>query len=197
MISINSQNQQQIITESIPWRNGQINFSIGRASLNNLTMDCFILNDLDWVMKLNPSFMVCFPVDQNSETPFSTIIDNGSSTNAIIIVSKQAQNMGYSKSDSGTCLAKTYFFGRRAPDRTFDLYFRLFERGFSISQIEGVKLFSSDSQFDITTSKEDYSKSSVFTGNRIVTKPIFGRKGKILFSGNDIYQIPARVRHVL
>ena len=195
MISISSVQQQEIITESIPWRNGIIKFAIGETTLDHTPMDCFILNDIKWLFKLNPSFMLCFPKDPRNKEPFSSVMKKGSQTNGFIIVSSEAQNLGYSKIDTGTCKAKTYFFGREKPERTFDLFFRLFERGFSVSNINGIDFFKGNEIFNITTNKKDYSKSSFIKGKRVVATPILGRKGKIVISAEGAQQIPCRIHH--
>ncbi len=195
MLSISSSYQQNILMESIPWRNGIVQFAIGETILDNTPMDCFIINNIEWLFKLNPSFMLCLPKDPRINEPFASINRKGSETNGIIIVSSEAQHLGYSKIDSGLCKAKTYFFGRKKPERTFDLFFRLVERGFSISDIEGIKLFDGTEIFDITTNKKDYSKSSFITGKRVVATPILGRNGKIVISSEGAQQIPCRIRH--
>ncbi len=195
MLSMSSQEQQSVLMESIPWRNGTINFAIGETVLDKTPMDCFILNDIKWLFKLNPSFMLCIPKDQRVRKPFSSIVEKGSETNGIIIVSNEAQDLGYSKDDSGSCKAKTYFFGKKKPERTFDLFFRLFERGFSVSNIKEIELFDGSETFDITTKKKDYSKSSLITGNRVTATPILGAKGQIVISSEGAQQIPCRIRH--
>ena len=194
MIALSSETQQQILTESIPWRNGTIEFAIGETVLDKTPMDCFILNNLRWLFKLNPSFMLCFPKDRKSIKPFVSIIDKGSETNGFIIVSKQAQNLGYSKIDIGQCKAKTYFFGRKKPERTFDLFLRFAERGFSISNIMDIELFNGDETFDITTKKTEYSKSSFRTG-KVIVSPLLGKKGNIILPDENMHQIPCRIRH--
>ena len=191
MISIT--NNLDTIFESIPWRNGIVPFTIGKTIIKETPMDCFILNDLKWLFKLNPSFMFCVPAtDPNEESPFGIIRKSGASTNGIIVIAKEAQRIGYSKQDTGKCKAKTYFFGRPQDGRTFDLYFRLFERGFSISNITNISIFDGSEHFDISCSKKDYSKSGVITGNRIVT-PILGEDGKIKFKDKNMIYIPARI----
>ena len=195
MLPMSSQHQQNVLMESIPWRNGTIEFAIGETILDKVPMDCFILNNIEWLFKLNPSFMLCLPKDPRMKEPFSLINKKGSETNGIIIVSSEAQELGYSKDDSGSCKAKTYFFGKEKPERTFDLFFRLFERGFSISNIKGIDLFNGNETFDITTKKKDYSKSSFITGKRVTATPILGQKGKIVISTEGAQQIPCRIRH--
>lgn len=193
MISI-SQNLD-LILESIPWRNGNVKLSIGKTTIRDTPMDCFVLNDLKWLFKLNPSFMFCVPsTDSNSKSPFGIIRDKGNSSNGYIVIAKEAQQMGYSKQDVGTCLAKTYFFGRSNPGRTFDWWFRIFERGFSISNINGIDIFDGNEHFNITSNKTDYSKSSIITGSRIVT-PVIGEGGKIEIKDKDLIYIPARIQH--
>ncbi len=192
MITINE--NIDIILESIPWRNGNIQFSIGKTVIKDVPHDCFILNDVKRFMKLNPSFMFCIPATDGSNIPFNAIKDKGNKTNGYVIIAKEAQQIGYSKTDNGTCKAKTYFFGRPNEDRQLDIWFRIFERGFSISNIKGIEIFNGTEEFNITTNKKDYSKSSLISGQRIAT-PIIGESGKIIFKDKNLKYIPARISH--
>ena len=186
-------NSLEVIQESIPWRSGKIKLAVGKTTIKGDNYDCFLLNDLKFFLKLNPTFAFCVPSgDPSIKKPFGIIENKGESANGYIIAAQEAQNLGYSKKYLGTCKAKTYFFGRKQEGRTLDLYFRLFERGFSIENIQGIDLFDGTEKYEISCSKDQFSHSSMILGKRKVS-PFFQDKGTIELTGKNIHLIPARI----
>jgi len=176
--------ENTIIRESIPWRSGKIPLSIGRTSINGLNQDCFILNNLKFVFKLTPSFLFVVP-------KMELLHKVGNGTNGWIIVARKAQELEYETTESGDCYGYTYFYGRGKPGRTFDLYFRMFERGFSLEEFEGFSMFNNNAVLDISCKKEDYSKSTLILGRQErEIDPEAEEKAK------EKIKIPARIRRV-
>jgi len=175
MISIYE--NMDLIVESIPWRSGQIDLAVGRTTIKGNNYDCFLLNDLKFFFKLNPTFMFCVPASNTVDAPpFVNLKKPGSGANGYIVVANEAQNLGYSKDYMGTCRAKTYFMGRKKEGRFLDILQRVFERGFSIDKIKGIKIFNGSELFEISCKKADFSHSSM----------ILGRKGRSILIPFDV-----------
>ena len=144
-----------LLFESVPWRSGQIDFAIGETTYNGLRYDCLILDKLNWLLQLNPSFMFLIP-------KLEKLDEAGDSTNGFIIVAKEAQQQGYTIREQGSCEVTTYFFGRPKSDRDFDWFYRLFEEGFRLHDFEDIESLNNDTILDIST--KGYKNPSIISG---------------------------------
>lgn len=174
------------IQEAIPWRSGKVPIEKGKTALDGLRQDCLVLNDLKFVLTWKPSFMLVVP-------DMSTLYKAGSGTNGWIITARKAQQLSYQPLERGTCLAKTYFFGRPKMGRLLDWWQRMFERGLSIENISGLKGFPKDCTINVTCSKKDLSKTTLFSGKQITgsakwVAPVAG----MLSDENTVMKVPAR-----
>ncbi len=168
MISINN-----YIEESIPWRNKtNAKLQIGQIDYKGLKQHCFILDNLKWLGKLSPSFLLLIPNIKN-------LINKGKGTNGLIIYPKPAQTqLNFNAISTGTIDLYSYFFGREKPGRTLDLIYRLFEEGFSFENFKG---FENDSILPlpndavISISTKGYKHPNIITGNLQDSKPITAR----------------------
>jgi len=167
--------ENRIVQESIPWRSGKVPIEIGKTSFTGVSQDCIVLNNLQFLFKMNPSFMVIVP-------EMNLLEEVGGGTNGTLILAVEAQQMEFRSLEQGKCKAKTYFFGRPKSDRTMDWYLRMYEKGFSIQNMEGLKTFPSSAQIDITVSKRA-GYTEVPTGRRRVRK-------------QKNYKIPCRIKRV-
>lgn len=171
----------------IPWRSGKIPVLYGSTAIEGLSQKCLILNDLKFIMKLNPSLMLIIPKIEALNTV-------GAGTNGWLVTARKAQSLEFKKLEQGSCDAKTYFFGRGKEGRTLDWVQRIGERGFSIENISGISIFPKNSKIDFTVDKRDYNKSSFFTGWQIKSK-IFKKKKDS--DGDDTkLLVPMRIKRV-
>ena len=113
--------------------------------LSGMKQDCIVLNDLAFIT-LKPNFMIVLPDITDIDSP-------GGGTMGTMIMAAEAQQMEYKSIEKGKCSAKTYFFGRPKPGRTFDFILRAFEQGFSISKCQGLKTLPPDAIVEITVAK--------------------------------------------
>jgi len=141
----------------IPWRSGRVSIDYGETSIKGLKQRCLVLNNLKFIMKLNPSLMLIIP-------EIEVLQRVGGGTNGYLVTARKAQQLEYSKLESGQCKTYTYFFGRPKEGRTFDWYQRIFERGFSIENITGLDIVPDNSVIEFTARKDDYYTVSFFTG---------------------------------
>ncbi len=158
LIEANDQSKKRI-----PWRSGKIPLLYGSTAIEGLSQKCLILNDLKFIMKLNPSLMLIIP-------KIEALNKIGSGTNGWLVTARKAQQLEFKKLEQGSCDAKTYFFGRGKEGRTLDWVQRIGERGFSLENISGISIFPKNSKIDFTVDKRDYSKSSFFTGWQIKSR---------------------------
>ena len=167
------------LQEAVPWRVGTVPLEKGRTSIDGLSQECLVLNELSFIMKLNPSFMLVVP-------KMKLLYKDGGGTNGYIITARKAQQLEYQTIQKGSCLAKAYFFGRPKPGRTLDIYQRIFEQGFSIENIKGISGFPPGARIDITASGKDFAGTSFFTGAQ------GGDERQ-----KDMFKIPARFKTVV
>jgi hypothetical protein len=171
----------------IPWRSGKIPIVYGSTDIEGLSQKCLILNDLKFVMKLNPSLMLIIP-------KIEALGKIGGGTNGWLVTARKAQQLEFKKLEQGSCDAKTYFFGRPKEGRTLDWVQRIGERGFSIENISGISVFPDNSKIDFTVDKRDYSKSSFFTGWQIKSRGFTKKKNS---DGDDTkILVPMRIKRV-
>ncbi len=177
MSNVNDLVLTEMANIQVPWRtSSSVNLSIGRTSMTDLPMDCFLLNNLSIIGTLKPSFMFCLE-------DLNLLEKAGDGGNGLIIASTNAQSLEYKKIDSGKCDISTYFFGMPKEGRVFDWIYRLFEHGFRIKSFSGFdnKIFNEKSVIDISVKKSEYTHPGV----------IYGKLNK-----NDPFKIPARIRRV-
>lgn len=162
LITNNHFKRGEIILENVinPIRSGSIKLSVGRTTYNDHTYAYIMMDNLDWIFRFKPSFVMLFPSEEslNSENKKS---------NAIIVYPKNAsRRMEFNELGSGTAKLKTYFFGNEKKDRAFDLYYRFFEIGFTLSKIDNLdkSIFKLNKNTIIEISSEDYTHPTVFTG---------------------------------
>ncbi len=161
------------IEESIPWRNKkQTKLEIGQIDYKGLKQHCFIVDELKWLGKLSPSFLVIVPNLKNLST-------TNKGTNGIIVYPKPAQTeLNYNSVASGTAHLYSYFFGREKPGRTFDLIYRMFEEGFSLENFKGFEnnsILPLNKNSEISISTKGYKHPNIITGKTIDAKPINAR----------------------
>ena len=179
----------ELLQESIPWRSGEVPIKLIKTDVDRHSYDGFVLNNLKMFLKLKPSFMILVPKISNIESP-------GDGTNGYIIIARQAQQLNYKTIATGTCYAKMHFFGRPKQDRAFDIFFRAFERGFSIENIDGIPGFE-NATIEITCKKKDFSHESIIAGRLVKGSIIKTRqKESPKFSADDLVMIRCRVTRV-
>ena len=115
-----------------PLRCGHISIKVGKTTYNDLDQTFIMLSDLDWMFKLNPSFALLFQS--------ANALDKPGKTNVTVLYPKKANiEMNFNVLSSGSCDARTYFFGEEKSDRSFDLFYRLFETGFRLYNFKGLE----------------------------------------------------------
>lgn len=133
------------LTENLlfnPFRSGRIDISVAKTTFEGHTVTCLILDNLEWLFKLKPSFAMIIPSEK-------ALDKDGASTNSIIIYPKFARNnMNFKILSRGTAKVQTDFFGTPKKDRLFDFYFRFFETGFELTDFKGLE----DSDLKLTPS---------------------------------------------
>ena len=152
------------LTENLlynPFRSGRIDISVAKTTFEGHTVTCLILDNMEWLFKLKPSFVMILPSEKALDR-------DGSSTNTTIIYPKFAQkNMNFKILSRGSARVKSDFFGTAKEGRTFDFYYRFFETGFELTEFEGLE--NSDLKLKPKTklevSSSDYSHPSMITGN--------------------------------
>jgi len=147
-----------LLRESIPWRNGNIFLNYGVTTIAAHSYKCLVLHDLSFLFTLKPSFMIVVPEMEDF------LKEKNAGVNGMLIVPREAQQLAYTKKETGTCSAKTFFFGRPNPDRLFDFYFRIFERGFSIYNFKNLPSLEDIKVIEMTTLKKQFSKIGMFFG---------------------------------
>lgn len=151
-----------ILNENIinPLRSGSIEISVGRTSIDGLGQAYIMLDKMDWVFRLKPSFVMVFPSEES-------INRKNAKTNATIIYPKYAnKELEFDEFAKGTARLKTYFFGNEKMSRQFDLYYRFFEIGFSIDKITGLdkSIFKLNQDTKLEISSSDYVHPSIIAG---------------------------------
>ena len=151
-----------ILSENVvnPLRTGSIKVSVGRTTTDGLSQAYIMLDDMEWVFRLKPSFVMLFPSEES-------INRKNAKTNATIVYPKYAnKNMEFEEFASGTASLKTYFFGNEKEKRQFDLYYRFFEIGFSLYDFKGLEksIFKINSDTKIEVSSSNYVHPSIVSG---------------------------------
>lgn len=145
---------------SNPLRSGKVKISVGKTSNNQLTQYYIMIDDLDWLMRLKPSFVMLF----SDESVFS---HSGDKTNTIVVYPRYAnKNMEFTTLAKGTADLTTYFFGNPKDNRTFDWYYRLFEIGFKLTNFKGLEkaIFKLGKNTIVNITSKDYKHPDIFTG---------------------------------
>ena len=143
-----------------------------RIDYKGLSEYCFVMDELKWLGKLSPSFLLIVPNLEN-------LTETNKGTNGTIIYPKPAQTtLNYHTLIKGKANLYSYFFGREKPGRTFDLIFRLFEEGFSLDNFKGFEansplILTKDSEISIST--KGYKHPSIITGKVKDTETIPAR----------------------
>lgn len=143
-----------------PLRSGSIDISVGRTTTNGLGQAYIMLDNMEWVFRLKPSFVMIFPSEES-------INRKNSRSNATIIYPKHAgKEMEFDEFAKGTARLKTYFFGNDKTSRQFDLYYRFFEIGFSIDKISGLdkSIFRLNADTKLEISSSNYVHPSIVLG---------------------------------
>lgn len=154
---------QNILNENIvnPFRSGKVSIKIGTTTYKNLNHDFIMLDNMEWLFKLKPSFVILLP--KNSD-----ITKKNSKLNVEIIYPKQASTkMNFNIVSSGSADLNTYFFGNEKEDRSFDFYYRFFETGFTLTNFQNLEKsplkFSNNTKLSI--SSQEYRHPSIVTGD--------------------------------
>jgi hypothetical protein len=172
----------------IPWRSGNIPIGFGKTDVKGLPQNCLLLNNLKFIMKLNPSLMLIIP-------KIEAIKKVGGATNGWLVSARKAQQLEFNELEKGTCSAKTYFFGRAKEGRTLDWVQRIGERGFSIENINGLKVFGPNSKIEFTVSKKDFSMASFFTGKQYPIG-VSKKKDKAATTDDSKFFVPMRIKRI-
>lgn len=144
-----------------PFRTGKVTVSVGKTTYENLTQAFIMLDKLDWLFRLKPSFVMLFPSEK-------ALREDGDKTNTTIIYPKVADTeMDFNILTEGKAHLTTYFFGEPKKGRTFDLYFRFFEIGFRLTDFTGLEksIFRFYEGTEISISSETYKHPTIITGN--------------------------------
>ena len=142
-----------------PFRSGKVKISVGKTSYEGLTQTFVMIDELSWLFRLKPSFVMLFPSEKALNTQ--------GGTNVNIIYPKYAdKNMEFNVLSSGTADLRTYFFGEPKEDRSFDMYYRFFEVGFKLFNFKGLddSLLKLKSSTEISISSKDYEHPSFVSG---------------------------------
>ena len=150
--------ESTLLHEMIPWRSSKVPIYIGRTAMDGMKQDCIVLNNLKFIMTFKPSFMFVLP-------DIKLIQKDGGGTNGWLITARNAQQLEYSITKKGMCSAYTYFMGRPKQGRVLDWIQRIFERGFSLENIN-IGDFPDGAVVDITASKKHYHSTGFISGKQ-------------------------------
>ena len=143
-----------------PLRCGHISIKVGKTTYNDLDQTFIMLNDLDWMFTLNPSFVLLFQS--------ANALDKPSKTNVTVLYPKKASiELNFNVLSSGSCDVSTYIFGEEKSDRPFDAYYRLFETGFRLYNFKGLEksLLKIKPETVLHISSKDYEHPHFITGD--------------------------------
>ena len=144
-----------------PFRSGTVKISVGKTTYQRLTQAFIMIDNLDWLFRLKPSFVMLMPSEK-------ALLNNGDRTNIVILYPRYAdQELEFNVLSKGKASLRTYFFGEPKEDRMFDLFFRFFETGFKLSHFEGLEksIFKFHNGTELKISSEKYRHPTIITGN--------------------------------
>lgn len=140
---------------------GRVKISIGKTTYDKLTQSFLMINNLAWLFRLDPSFVMLFPSEK-------ALSKDGDNTNCTIFYPKYAdKNLEFNVQAKGTADMRTYFFGEPKEGRSFDMYYRLFETGFKLYNFKGLENspLKLTGNTEISISSKDYEHPSFPGGN--------------------------------
>ena len=153
---------------------GKVNISVGRTTYDKFTQYFLMIDNLSWLFRLDPSFVMLFP-------SYKALSKDGDTTNCTIIYPKYAdKNLAFNVDAKGTADMRTYFFGEPKEGRFMDMYYRLFETGFKLYNFKGLddSPLKLTSKTEISISSKDYEHPSFPSGDtkRFKTRARVNRK---------------------
>ena len=144
-----------------PFRSGRVDISVGKTTYEHLTQAFIMIDHLDWLFRLKPSFVMLFPSEK-------ALQKDGDRTNITVLYPKEADtNVEFNILSEGRAYLSTYFFGEPKEDRTFDFFFRFFEVGFRMTAFEDLdkSIFRLYEGTEISISSEKYKHPSILSGD--------------------------------